>query len=112
MGVLKRFLAAREWWKLVPDQTLLRNGEENGERRKVAVRAADHSVAYLFFPVNESAALRLDALGAAAAFPAAWLDPRDGHTETIGVLSDKTASDVKPPDGWEDAVLVIERPTR
>ncbi len=54
MGVLRRFLAAREWWKLVPDQTILRNGEENGERRKVAVRAEDHSAAYVYYPTNEA----------------------------------------------------------
>jgi hypothetical protein len=112
MGVLQRFLAAREWWKLVPDQTILRNGEENGERRKVAVRAEDDRAAYVFFPVNEGASLRLGALRAAAAFPAAWLDPRDGHTESIGVLTETMASNLKPPEGWEDAVLVIERVSR
>lgn len=107
-----RFLAAREWWKLVPDQTIIRNGEENGERRKVAVRAEDDNAAYVFFPVNEGASLRLGALRAAAAFPAAWLDPRDGHTESIGVLTEAMASNLKPPEGWEDAVLVIERVNR
>jgi hypothetical protein len=110
MGVLQRFLTAREWWKLVPDQTILRNGEENGERRKVAVRAEDGSGVYIFFPTNEPAALRMPALGAAARFPAFWLDPRDGHTEEIGVLTESQAGNVRPPAGWEDAVLVIERP--
>jgi hypothetical protein len=109
MGVLQRFLAAREWWKLVPDQTILRNGEENGERRKVAVRAEDGSAVYVFYPVNEGAALRLSSLGAAAGFPAFWFDPRDGRTESIGVLTEAKAANLKPPEGWEDAVLAIER---
>jgi len=108
MGVLQRFLAAREWWKLVPDQTILRNGEENGERRKVAVRTEDHSAAYVFFPTNEPAALRMSVLGSAAKSPASWFDPRDGHTQSIGVLTEAEASNLKPPAGWEDAVLVIE----
>ncbi len=109
MGVLQRFLAARQWWKLEPDQTILRNGEENGERRKVAVRAEDGGAAYVFYPVNEPAALRLSTLGPAAGYPASWFDPRDGHTETIGVLTEAKAANLKPPEGWEDAVLVIER---
>jgi hypothetical protein len=108
MGVLQRFLAAREWWGLVPDQTILRNGEENGERRKVAVRAEDRSAAYVFYPTNEPAAIRLSALGRAAKFPAFWFDPRDGHTESIGVLTEAEAANLRPPGGWEDAVLVIE----
>jgi hypothetical protein len=109
MTVLQRFLAAREWWKLVPDQTILRNGEENGERRKVAVRAEDQSAAYVFYPANEGAAIRLSVLGAAAKLPAFWFDPRDGRTENIGVLTEATALNLRPPAGWEDAVLVIER---
>jgi hypothetical protein len=110
MGVLQRFLLAREWWKLVPDQTILANGEENGERRKVAVRAEDHSAVYVFYPTNEWAAIRFSALGAAAEFPAFWFDPRDGKTESIGVLTEAKASGLTPPAGWEDAVLAIERP--
>lgn len=109
MGVLQRFLTARNWWKLVPDQTILRNGEENGERRKVAVRAEDQSAAYVFYPVNEPAAIRLSVLGPAAGFPAFWFDPRDGRTETIGVITEAKAANLRPPEGWEDAVLVIER---
>jgi hypothetical protein len=110
MSVLQRFLSTREWWKLVPDLTILRNGEENGERHKVAVRAEDRSAAYVFFPVNAPAALRLSVLGPAAAFPAYWFDPRNGSTQPIGVLTEATAANLKPPEGWEDAVLVIERP--
>jgi hypothetical protein len=112
MGVLQRFLGAREWWKLVPDQTILANGEENGERRKVALRAEDHSAAYVFYPASEWSAIRLSALGVAARFPAFWFDPRDGKTETIGVLTEARASGLTPPAGWEDAVLVIERPAK
>ena len=109
MTVLQRFLAARQWWKLVPDQTIMRNGEENGERRKVAVSAEDHSAAYVFYPTNEGASLRLSVLGPAARYPAFWFDPRDGHTEPIGVLTETTALKLKPPARREDAVLVIER---
>ncbi|MBL0156786.1 MAG: DUF4038 domain-containing protein [Bryobacterales bacterium] len=108
MSILHRFLAARAWWKLVPDQTILSNGEENGERRKVAVRAADRSAAYVFYPTNEGASLRLSVLGAAAGLPAYWFDPRDGHTVAIGVLTAASASNLRPPAGWEDAVLVLE----
>jgi hypothetical protein len=112
MGVMQRFLAARDWFRLVPDQTILANGEENGERRKVAVRAEDGSAVYVFFPATEWAAIRVSALGEAAKFPAFWFDPRDGKTVSIGVLTEAAASGLTPPAGWEDAVLAIERPRR
>ena len=109
MTIFGDLFQSLDWWKLVPDQTILRNGEENGERRKVAVRAEDQSAAYVFYPANEGAAIRLSVLGAAANYPAFWFDPRDGQTESIGVLTEAKALNLRPPAGWEDALLVIER---
>jgi hypothetical protein len=38
-----------------------------------------------------------------------WVDPRDGHGVSLGTLSGAGERAFSTPEGWEDAVLILER---
>jgi len=37
-----------------------------------------------------------------------WIDPRDGKQKPIGTLPATGAPTFSTPEGWEDALLVLE----
>lgn len=109
LGILKRlFLARDEWWHLVPDQALLATGgQTEGRVLNLAARHRDGrwAVAYLASPAAVS--LRLDRL-AGQEVQVAWVDPRTGETQAAGCFASSGTQAFSTPEGWEDAVLVLE----
>jgi hypothetical protein len=37
-----------------------------------------------------------------------WIDPKTGDTVTINSLANKAVESFSTPDGWEDAILILE----
>ena len=52
--------------------------------------------------------VKMNKLGAGSQVNAFWVDPRDGHQEPIGRLSNTGVHSFTTPEGWEDALLVLE----
>lgn len=98
----------REWWLLVPDPSLLASGAGSGFARNLAARAAagDWLVAYLSEPSTVS--LRLDAITAGRRGKATWIDPRSGERKPAGSFAAAGAQSFTTPQGWEDAVLLVD----
>ena len=55
-----------------------------------------------------SFSVNMDKLAAGSQVNAFWIDPRDGHQEPIGKLSNTGVHSFTTPEGWEDALLVLE----
>lgn len=106
VGIGKRFLQEALWWQLQPDQSVLAAGEAGGEHRKVALVCRDAGKCLVYFPTQEEAMIRLDQLGGFGSFTASWFNPKDGIVLVDSIHIARTWSFV-PPDGWEDAVLVL-----
>jgi hypothetical protein len=109
LGILKKaFTEREEWWHLVPDQTVFASGgNTNGQVLNLAARHKDGRWAILYLGSRASFSVNLSKLptGEVRAF---WLDPRTGESKAAGRLSNSGEPSFSTPEGWEDALLVLE----
>lgn len=124
MSILKRiFLDRKEWWYLVPDQTVFaRGGNTAGTVLNLAARHKDGRwiMAYLGgykslisrlleqLGSKPSISIRMDKITVGKSVNAFWIDPRTGQTVVIGHFANRGAQTFSPPSGWEDALLILE----
>ncbi len=106
--VARDFLLARKWWRFVPFPTLIVGGEESGDKRKVAVVADDGSECCVFFPEQDAVELNLEGVFKESTMEICWFDPRNGYTTAGERIALKGNRHFSPPQGWEDAVLIIK----
>lgn len=141
MGVLKKiFLARKEWWLLVPDQSLFASGgrvsdwalprdfateeersayvrglgpfESGGqpsgnEVLHLAARHRDGKWAMLYLADKASFTVNMSKLNAAKV-NMFWVNPITGDPTPLGQESNTGVKSFSTPDGWEDALLVLE----
>jgi hypothetical protein len=110
MGLLRKaFEARKEWWLLVPDQSILvTGGHTEGRVLNLAARHRDGKwlMAYLADKATVSVDLsKLAGTDHAAAF---WIDPRTGRPTPAGSFPAHGAQSFTTPEGWEDALLILE----
>ena len=110
MGILRSIFEAREeWWYMVPDQAVFASGgKTDGTVLNLAARHEDGRwlIVYLAdkatFSIDRS---KLTAPGQGSAF---WVDPRTGESLSIGAVPNTGVGQFTTPDGWEDALLIVE----
>jgi beta-mannosidase len=107
MGTLARFMKAREWWKLVPDQEMIVSGEGSGAARKAAVKSTDGEACYVYYPEIEVAGIMMNRITTGTKVVATWFDPRNGNAQPGGTYAKTQTVRLTPPAGWEDAVLQL-----
>jgi hypothetical protein len=83
MGLMRQFLEQRAWHKLVPDQSIIASGQDDGDNHVRAARAADGSFLIAYLPRGRSVGIRMDKI-AGTNVKAQWYDPRDGSRRLIG----------------------------
>jgi hypothetical protein len=110
LGVLKKiFLDRKEWWQLVPDQTVFANGgKTEGQVLNLAARHQDGQWVMVYLGSNASIAINLSKVAPGKGVKASWIDPRTGQSQAAGRFSNSGAESFSTPDGWEDAVLILE----
>lgn len=102
---LRTLLDENEWWKWQRAQGSIIDGISAGATIKAAVKSADNSRMLVYYPEINSATIRND-LGRSAI--ATWFDPSNGNTTTAGNINKGRSRALTPPDGWEDAVLILK----
>jgi hypothetical protein len=110
LGILKRvFLDRKEWWHLVPDQAILASGgNTNGQVLNLAARHKDGQWALVYLGSKASFSVNLDKVTAGTKVKASWSDPKTGESVAIGRFANRGVESFSTPDGWEDALLVLE----
>jgi hypothetical protein len=112
MTTLKKILTAREeWWYLVPDQSVFASGGRvSGEILNLGARHKDGRwvMAYLANPCAVSIHMGEIKAGGGTKVAASWVDPRSGDSIPAGRLAGQGVESFRTPDGWEDAILVLE----
>jgi hypothetical protein len=98
MSVLKKIFAKVDWWKLVPDNSVLGDGPGTDKEQNAAARASDGSWVLVYLSHNAPVNLRL-----AQYKTAEWINPQDGNRVRI---SQPGAESHIPPLSWQDAVLL------
>ena len=108
MGVLKGIFTALEWWNLTPDQSVFASREDPDKPSNMAARSRTGNwvMAYLSSPTEVS--IRMDKITAGGVVGASWVDPRTGKQTEIGSFPNRGTRSFSTPDGWEDAVLLLE----
>jgi hypothetical protein len=112
MGILKKVLTGRkEWWYLVPDQTVFASGgKSDGDILNLAARHKDGLWVMAYLGSKASFSINMDKLTGGKEADASWIDPRTGRSTAIGTLPNTGAREFSTPEGWEDALLVLEAP--
>ncbi len=112
MGILKKiFMDRKEWWHLVPDQTIFaRGGSTTGKVLNLAARHRDGRWIMVYLGGKASFAIHRNKLVTGTRAKAFWIDPRTGQAKFIGRLASEPVVSFSIPDGWEDALLVLETP--
>ena len=118
MGVFKNIVTAREWWKLVPDQSVFVDGPGSGPYLNAAARSVDGDWLLIYLAGKGSVTIHTDKIITSDRCKATWFDPRTGHATEVGtfptgnlglgVFPETTARTFTPPSTSEDAVLVLE----
>ncbi len=109
LGILKKvFLGLGEWWNLVPDQSIFATGgRTQGQILNLAARHKDGKWVIVYLGSRASFSIRLDKL-AGAKVKARWIDPKTGDSLVAGSFGNAGTQSFSTPDGWEDAILIIE----
>jgi hypothetical protein len=112
LGILKQvFLDRKEWWKLVPDQTVfVKGGNTNGQVLNLAARHQDGRWAMVYLGSQTAFSVNLSKLDYRNGIKALWIDPKTGTSRTTDRVAAGGGGEVPftTPDGWEDALLVLE----
>ncbi len=110
LGILKRvFLDRKEWWCLVPDQTVFASGgQTHGQILNLAARHPDGRWVMVYLADKATFSIHLAKLKGESPVNARWLDPRTGDAKTIGRLPTSGVVSFSTPEGWEDALLILE----
>jgi hypothetical protein len=110
LGILKRiFLDLKEWWRLVPDQTVFASGgQTSGQILNLAARHQDGRWVMVYLADKATFSITLARLKSGSPVNARWIDPRTGDAKTIGRLPTSGVQSFSTPEGWEDALLILE----
>jgi len=110
MGILRKvFEARKEWWYLVPDQTILASGGKT-EGRVLSLAARHRDGLWLMVYLADQGTFTIDCRKFAGGPEATafWIDPRTGESRSIGKVPSRSVREFATPEGWEDALLILE----
>jgi hypothetical protein len=112
MGILRKVFEARqEWWHLVPDQTILaRGGNTRGTVLNLAARHRDGRWLMVYLGDRATFAIDRSKFTGGRKASASWIDPRTGRSVSIGEVPGSGVQQFTTPEGWEDALLILESP--
>ena len=110
MGILKSILLGRkEWWYLEPDQGVFATGgNTKGNVLNLAARHKDGKWVMVYLGAKASFSVNMDKVAGADRAKAFWIDPRTGDSVSAGNFPNKGVQAFSTPEGWEDALLILE----
>jgi len=110
MGILKKiFMGLKEWWYLVPDQSIFASGgKTDGRVLNLAARHKDGKWIMTYLGSETSFSINMNKISAANKVNAFWVDPKTGDSVPINNLANKAVEAFSTPDGWEDTILILE----
>jgi len=110
MGILKKiFLARKEWWYLVPDQSIFASGgQTDGDVLNLVARHKNGEWIMVYLGSKSSFSIDMNKITAGNKVNAFWIDPKNGDSVPIDSLPNTGVRSFSTPDGWEDAILILE----
>jgi hypothetical protein len=108
MGILKQVLAPREWWTLVPDQSVIASGAGSDKDLNAAARSTRGHLAVIYLSARNSVSVDLGKITASETVRATWVNPETGESSLEGVFPNSRLRSLTPSQTSEDAVLLLE----
>jgi hypothetical protein len=109
-GILKKtFMDRKEWWRLVPDQTIFASGgNTSGQILNLAARHEEGQWIMVYLGAKTSFSIDLSKMAKRHGASAFWIDPRNADRRSVGALSSMGTQSFSTPAGWEDALFIVE----
>jgi len=113
LGILKKiFLDRKQWWLLVPDQAVLASGgRAEGDLLHLAARHQDGKWLMVYLADKATFSVNMSKLSTPKA-SAFWVNPKTGDSLPVGFYANAGERSFSTPDGWEDALLILEAAER
>ncbi len=110
MGVLKKiFLGRKEWWYLVPDQSIFASGgQTSGDVLNLAAHHKNGEWIMVYLGSKSSFSINMNKITAGSKVNAFWIGPKTGDSVPIGGFPNTGVKHFSTPDEWEDAILILE----
>ena len=105
MKIMGEFFRSIEWWKMIPDQTVF----EKWINGNVAARSTDGGWIVAYITDKAPFRVKLNAITAGTSADAWWINPVTGERTKTGTYKTSENRNFMLPDGWQDAVLFIEK---
>ncbi|MEP7110866.1 MAG: DUF4038 domain-containing protein [Ferruginibacter sp.] len=105
MKIMGDIFRSVEWWKLVPDQSVLVE-IANGN---VAARSGDRDWIIVYLTSMKPVTLKLNTITALNKVTAWWIDPISGKKEKIGKYNVSGNQAFFPPKNLQDVILLIAK---
>lgn len=110
MGVLRKiFLDRKEWWFLVPDQSIFAaGGNVDGQILNLAAHHKDGKWVMVYLGSKSSFSINMSKINTENKVNAFWINPKTGDSVAVGSFPNTGVKTFSTPDGWEDALLILE----
>ncbi len=108
LSVARSILEAVDWWKYVPDQSAIVNGEGSGDSLNAAMLSYMGDRILVYFSHPTSITVDVTKIYTPESTRAAWIDPQSGKWHKLGALPNIPSQQFTTPADWEDAILLIE----
>ena len=110
MGVLKKiFLARKEWWYLIPDQSIFTSGgQTSGKVLNLSARHKNGKWVMVYLGSKTAFSINMNKITSGNKVKAFWIDPKGGDSVPIGSFPNTIVRSFSTPDEWEDAILILE----
>ena len=100
--------SCNEWWNWIPDQSIFASGENSGLNLNASARSSSGDWVLVYLSSETSVSIRMDKITAGNTVKASWIDPTNGEKTRIGSFENIGTQSFSTPNGWEDAVLLLE----
>ena len=109
MGVAKKILLdQKEWWNLIPDQSVFTDCIDSDSVMNVAARSSGGEWVLAYLGSNVTVTINMEKISAGSTVKTSWTDPINGAKIAIGSFANTGTRSFVTPSGWEDAVLLLE----
>ena len=103
---MKKFFTSMEWWKLVPDQSVIAAPVWGG--RAAAAISEDGDFAVVYYTSRFELPIDIGRVGNSGPVNAIWIDPAAGKTVSETTVGGGEYKFTSPPC-CDDAVLLLKR---
>jgi hypothetical protein len=108
LSICRAFFESLEWWDFIPDQSIIIEGAGSGDSLNVAMRSFKGNTIIVYFSNSTSAIIDFKEFKNTGSFVAIWIDPKTGEKYEIGDFVNIETKTFSTPDGWKDALLLIQ----